>query len=307
MYAVYRHLTTATIEQVLSDIAAIITNETLVSNLSASCDKPNTSLTNTSTSKWVLHDASIAGTRCFKKAMSYDAGVFVYVALNWTGTSMTLRMYTDWTVGVGGAGYGTIGGAYTVPANTVLSTYYISARDEGLLISNSANATQAPLLACEFTVEDPWRTAGNGCLPVICCSGATQAATTISTAAAVAAATTWAATNPFVTRSLTAQATWAAAGTAGSNLAIGCAQGLGGASIAYDSAGMQAYGLRSLRTFGAVTQCAFALGGDMSSKYPLYALSANLSGLYNDSLTFGADEYRVVCPTAGSKLAVKFG
>ncbi|MDD5150395.1 MAG: hypothetical protein PHC28_07900 [Flavobacterium sp.] len=55
MFSKYTYKPSSTLANVYADIIAIITGETNVANLSASCDQPNTSILNTTASGWVAN------------------------------------------------------------------------------------------------------------------------------------------------------------------------------------------------------------------------------------------------------------
>ncbi len=61
MFATYNYSAGGTQQGVLDDLIAILTGETNVSNLSATCNKGATSITATIPAGWTLHDAA-AGT-----------------------------------------------------------------------------------------------------------------------------------------------------------------------------------------------------------------------------------------------------
>ena len=88
----------------LSDIIAILTGETNVNNLSATCDKANTTITAAvEVAGWTVYDAS-AGTnaKCIRAAISDDGsnyyGKYIVVDTNSSGY-LYLKLYESWNSG----------------------------------------------------------------------------------------------------------------------------------------------------------------------------------------------------------------
>jgi hypothetical protein len=98
MYAKYMYSASATAANILADLVAILTGETTVANLSASCDKPNTTILATIASGWELHDAA-AGTnaKCIKAVLADDPTKFKYVVLDTNTAGYILaKVYEAW-------------------------------------------------------------------------------------------------------------------------------------------------------------------------------------------------------------------
>ena len=86
MYARYQYNSgvQATVQaNILADLLAILTGEVNVSNLSASCDKVNTTITVDNPAGWVLHDAA-AGTnaKAIKAPLADDQATFKHLVLD---------------------------------------------------------------------------------------------------------------------------------------------------------------------------------------------------------------------------------
>ena len=102
MYSVYKYAAGATKANVLADVIAILTGETDVNNLSASCDKANTSITTSwHAAGWSSYDAA-AGTnaKCIRAAYHDDAASYSYVGVD-TNTDgyIFLVLYESWNNG----------------------------------------------------------------------------------------------------------------------------------------------------------------------------------------------------------------
>ena len=101
MYSKYQYLSgvQATVQaNILADIVALVTGETNVANLSASCDKVNSQIISTVAAGWALHDAA-AGTnaRCIKAPFADDANAFKYAVIDTnTNGSIYMKVYEGW-------------------------------------------------------------------------------------------------------------------------------------------------------------------------------------------------------------------
>jgi len=94
MYSIYKYNSGATQANVLLDIVAILTGETTVANLSASCDKPNTTITSAIAAGWTLHDGSAGSNKkVIKSAYSDNGSAFKYVEIDLSSSSY-IKLYT---------------------------------------------------------------------------------------------------------------------------------------------------------------------------------------------------------------------
>jgi hypothetical protein len=85
MYAKYVYNSGATQANILADLTAILTGETTVANLSAGCNKTDTTITSTVEAGWTLHDgASGTNKKVLKAAYSGNASVFKYLELDYS-------------------------------------------------------------------------------------------------------------------------------------------------------------------------------------------------------------------------------
>lgn len=97
MYAKYQYVSGATQANILADLTAILTGETDKNNLSAGCDKTNTTITSTIAAGWTLHDGS-SGTnkKVIKAPYSGNASKYKYAEINlYSTTGFTAQIYED--------------------------------------------------------------------------------------------------------------------------------------------------------------------------------------------------------------------
>jgi len=174
----------ATAANILADQVAILTGETNVANLSASCDKVNTVIdASVTVAGWTLHDAA-AGTNavCLKAAMADNASQYKYLVVD-TNTAgyIFLKGYETWDAeGHSGTNliYRSDGNAYSQRINTTLGGRLdISASvrhcfaysyQNGLYGSSTGTA---PCGILERTRRSPWDTVANGYPPFVFMSG----------------------------------------------------------------------------------------------------------------------------------------
>ncbi|MBF0182522.1 MAG: hypothetical protein HQM03_21100 [Magnetococcales bacterium] len=83
MYARYQYLAGAMASDILDDVVTILTGETLVANLSASCNKGFSSIESVVPAGWTLHDgAAGANVKVIKAPLADDATRFKFVEVN---------------------------------------------------------------------------------------------------------------------------------------------------------------------------------------------------------------------------------
>lgn len=98
MYTKYIYNTGATQADILADIVAVLTGETDKNNLSASCNKTNTTITSIIPAGWTVHDAS-AGTnmKCLKAVISDDGATYKYIVIDLSNSGYILsKGYETW-------------------------------------------------------------------------------------------------------------------------------------------------------------------------------------------------------------------
>ena len=101
MYAKYVYLNTSTITQIHDDIFEIFCGETVVGNLSASCDTTNSKIITTySTSPWVDFDDVSVTERIMRLESSDDTGVYKYVGWHTDGVDdLSFAIMESWDAG----------------------------------------------------------------------------------------------------------------------------------------------------------------------------------------------------------------
>jgi len=181
MYASYYYTSTSTVSQILSDTVALLTGETTVANLSASCNKTLTTITASArVAGWTLHDAS-AGTnaQCLKAAIADNASQYKYMVIdtNTAGYILT-KLYENWNATTH-TGTNLASGSATTTVNQSLfvskgGRLEISASARHALFYNIGNLTGfgnetafSPSGIVERTRRSPWDTVANGYLPAL--------------------------------------------------------------------------------------------------------------------------------------------
>jgi len=101
MYTEYAYINGAIAIEVLADLAALFTGETILSNLSTSCDQAASSITSTVSAGWILHDQVDTSNVVIKAAHIDDVAKFKFVRLSIEGVSgvtfyIRATIYEDW-------------------------------------------------------------------------------------------------------------------------------------------------------------------------------------------------------------------
>ena len=101
MYAKYVYNTSATLDNILDDLVALLTGETTPGNLSAGCDTGNTVIrTAISTSPWTAFDDVSGAEQIIRVQMDDDTGVFKYVGITHNATNaIGISTMEDWNAG----------------------------------------------------------------------------------------------------------------------------------------------------------------------------------------------------------------
>ena len=179
MFCKYAYNAGITQAQLLSDIVAILTGETTVSNLGAGCDQANTTIsTARAVAGWTVHDSS-GGTnvQVIKAACNGDAAQYKYVEINTnTAGEVICGLWESWDAGTN-AGTNLANLSKTSSqsqrySTTLAGTLYISASQHRIAIygaytavtGNSANGAATFILEADrgFT----WCAVGQGFTPV---------------------------------------------------------------------------------------------------------------------------------------------
>ncbi len=174
----------ATAANILADQVAILTGETNVANLSASCDKVNTVIdASVTVAGWTLHDAS-AGTNaiCLKAAVADNASQYKYLVVDTNSAGyILLKGYEIWDAeGHSGTNliYNSNTTSYAQRINTTLggrldisaSVRHCFAFSYQNGAYGSSNGT-APCGILERTRRSPWDTVANGYPPFVFLNG----------------------------------------------------------------------------------------------------------------------------------------
>ncbi|MBF0182622.1 MAG: hypothetical protein HQM03_21615 [Magnetococcales bacterium] len=187
MFATYNYSAGGTQQGVLDDMIAILTGESNVNNLSATCNKGATSITATITAGWTLHDAA-AGTvtKVIKAPLADDASRFKYVAIiadNGGSGSLQTNVWESWDavnhIGSNKA-YGSDANnssqrmSQTSAGKLQLSgTVYIFASARFVMLCSNVNGNwgsptnNGPCGCFERTRFCPWDTPANGIPPFV--------------------------------------------------------------------------------------------------------------------------------------------
>ncbi|MBF0341892.1 MAG: hypothetical protein HQL95_13155 [Magnetococcales bacterium] len=182
MNAKYTYVAGATAANILADLVAILTGETNINNLSASCNKPFTTIESITAAGWTLHDAA-AGTnaKCLKAPLADDATTFKYVVLdtNTAGYVIT-KVYETWNatthVGTNLAFNSDVVGYQQRVSTTVTGTIYLFATARFMLLASLysglwGSSTNAGPSGCfERTRAGAWDTVTAGWPPYYFCS-----------------------------------------------------------------------------------------------------------------------------------------
>lgn len=99
MYAKYTYLAGATVTNILTDVVALLTGETVVANLSVACDDANSSIVATVAAGWAVYDATAGTNKQCLRAPNRDTGYkYMVVDTNSAGYLM-LTGYESWNAG----------------------------------------------------------------------------------------------------------------------------------------------------------------------------------------------------------------
>ncbi len=100
MFAKYEYQAGSSLANIMSDIVAILTGETVVANLSADCVDANSYINSTDAAGWTVYDA-IAGTnaQCLR-ALNADASTYKYIVIDLnTANKLFCKVYQSWDSG----------------------------------------------------------------------------------------------------------------------------------------------------------------------------------------------------------------
>ncbi|MBF0340360.1 MAG: hypothetical protein HQL95_05280 [Magnetococcales bacterium] len=182
MNAKYTYLAGATAANILADLVAILTSETNVNNLSASCNKPFTTIESITAAGWTLHDAA-AGTnaKCLRAPLADDAATFKYVVIdtNTAGYVIT-KVYETWNasthVGTNLAFNSDVVGYQQRVSTTVAGSIYLFATARFMLLASlysgqwGSITNSGPSGCFERTRQCAWDTVAAGWPPFLFCN-----------------------------------------------------------------------------------------------------------------------------------------
>lgn len=178
MHSSYFYSAGATQANILADVVAILTGETTVDDLSASCDKVNTTIdASVAAAGWTLHDAS-AGTNavCLKAAVADNASQYKYLVVDTNSAGyIHTKGYETWDAGahtgtnminysdqasVAQRVNTTTGGRLDISAS--IRHAFLFSLQGGVYGSSTGNYPSGVL---ERTRRSPWDTVANGYPP----------------------------------------------------------------------------------------------------------------------------------------------
>ncbi|MBF0182523.1 MAG: hypothetical protein HQM03_21105 [Magnetococcales bacterium] len=191
MNSKYSYLAGATAANILSDLVAILTGETNVNALSASCNKSFTTIESITAAGWTLHDAA-AGTnaKCLKAPLADDPATFKYVVLdtNTAGYVIT-KVYETWNAsthaGTNLAFNSDVVGYQQRVSTTVAGSIYLFATARFMLLASLysglwGSSTNAGPSGCfERTRAGAWDTVTAGWPPFYFCAFGDLASTSL--------------------------------------------------------------------------------------------------------------------------------
>ncbi len=175
MYAKYAYKTGATEANLLSDVIAILTGETVPANLSSDCDQANTDINTTiAVAGWTLHDASATATSQVLKAPYVDDGAsfkFVEVEIN---SSKYLNLYAYETFnastheGTNKTTHSVTSQDHSQSLATYGGTVHILASPRFIAVVREVDSSWGTghdygiSIIAEFSRTQPWNTIGSG-------------------------------------------------------------------------------------------------------------------------------------------------
>ena len=160
MLVKYSSLTTVTIANLLSDLKYLFTNTAPdINSLSAGCDKSNSQIIiNQAITNWTLHDDVPASGYFVIKSPSYDGGMFKYIQVVVTLTSVQLRCFESWNATTHVGTNEALGASAQQMSATGLAwntggTGYFAIKNSMIMVSNPAGTSGGMVM--ELTREIP--------------------------------------------------------------------------------------------------------------------------------------------------------
>lgn len=178
MYATLAHNPSATINEVLSDIVAVATGETVVSNL-LSTSLVSSAINATVPAGWTLHDDVSATEKVITAAITDDPTRSKFIRFYVSGSEIQCQFYKSWDnvahTGVvyqqyvwGGSASGTTKSVASIDATfgTVTCISASAAHFASTHLYNNEQTSYHPVIITEHNRESPWDTVANGYIPI---------------------------------------------------------------------------------------------------------------------------------------------
>jgi hypothetical protein len=299
MFARYDYIASATLSQVIADIALLLTGTTNKASLSASCAQANTNIISSVAAGWSVYDAAAAANAQVFRALNGDGSTYKYMYVGLTTTTYDVRCYESWNAA-------THVGTNLASSNSSSSTSFSSA--SGGTIFLGASTQYAHLMGfvgttfgamksiMERTRASVWDTTGNGIIPVVYSDGAWTFGTQYSGLYAANGTTGLNLTAPRSKSAAFTDVTGVnAAYTANTVFGNNFTGGLQQFAKSPDASGVPQY--LSVDVF-ATAPFRGDLGGQL---YGFKAVSSG--GLTSDDVTIGLNTYFYIVSTQGSNSA----
>ena len=124
MFCAYRTNSTLVITEVLADIKKLLTGETNVANLGASCDKANPTITSTIAAGWTDADPTGVNTKLVLSAPDLDAVTTKIAVISVPAATWTIQCAETWnTTTHVGTNLSAVGNGSTISLSAVLFLY----------------------------------------------------------------------------------------------------------------------------------------------------------------------------------------
>ena len=141
MFCAYRTNSTLVITEVLADVKKLLTGETNVANLGASCDKANTTITSTIAAGWTDADPTGVNTKLVLSAPDFDGVTTKYSIISIPTATWTLQCAETWnTTTHVGTNLSGIGSGTAISLSAVLLLYIWATPRYIYILSNQSAA-----------------------------------------------------------------------------------------------------------------------------------------------------------------------
>lgn len=173
MYSTLRFKPGWIVDDIMSDIVAVLTGETEVTNLSDSTRKEECEIVSTTAAGWLLHDQVSSSNIVLKAPIVDDPSTFKYIRIFATGNRILIKFYESWDevnhTGLEFAGHVTnLYIAYESDTD-LYQEVLISASARHFIATNIFNNLKLPIsdipFLSEHTRDSVWDTVANGISP----------------------------------------------------------------------------------------------------------------------------------------------